>query len=125
MQSRYVSGLLVLLAFLGYADQSYAQVPTGKYQVVGAMNNGSGFYGVVNIQKAGPISFTVQHKTNEKYTMKGRVTTSGYLEIYSASRSGDSGKVTGRVNLKNKRYGVSSNFSVSGIGRGVFVVVKI
>lgn len=89
------------------------------------MNSGSGFYGVVNIQKAGPISFTVLHKTNEKYTIRGRVTATGYLNVYSVNGYGQSARARGSVNLKNRRYGVSNNFSVVGFGSGVFVLVRI
>jgi hypothetical protein len=121
---RITNTLLLILsvaAFFSLANTSEAQVPTGKWQIVGTTNEGAGFHGIVNIRKTGPVSV----KLNNGFTLRGRVASNGNFDVTSISGQGQTLKATGRVSMRKRSYAISSGFSVRGYGKGIFMMGRI
>jgi len=121
---RITNILLILcsaIVFLSLVDTSNAQIKPGKYQIVGALNSGGGFYGQVQIKKAGPVTV----KLNNNLRLKGRVDAKGNFRVTSVRGSGSSVKAKGSVSMRDRRYAISSGFSVKGEGKGIFMMGRL
>jgi hypothetical protein len=121
---RITNTLLLFLSAAVYcalANTSEAQVPTGKWRIVGTTHQGAGFHGTVNIRKAGPVSV----KLNNGFILKGRVTKKGNFDVTSISGQGQTLRATGRVSMRKRSYAISSGFSVRGYGKGIFMMGRI
>jgi hypothetical protein len=121
---RITNTLLLFLSaavFCALANTSDAQVPTGKWRIVGTTNQGVGFHGIVNIRKTGPIAV----KLNNGFTLRGRVASNGNFDVTSVSGQGQTLRATGRVSMRKRSYAISSGFSVRGYGKGIFMMGRL
>lgn len=118
---RTVHVLAIALLFVTLTNTSEAQIKPGSYLIVGSLNNGSGFHGKVAIKEAGPVSV----KLNNNLSLKGRVDAKGNFRVSAVQVGNRKISAKGSVSMRNRSYAVSSNFSVKGQGKGIFMMGRL
>ncbi len=107
----------ILLSLVFIPEAAEAQVKYGKYTLVGASTDGGGFYGIVTINKAGPLSA----KLNTGETFRGRIDAKGKFIVTSLSGPGYVRVASGSATMRSRSYAIGK-YKVRGEAGGYFML---
>ena len=109
--------LTLTLTIFCSGESAHAQVKPGKYLLVGASTDGGGFYGIVTINKAGPLSA----KLNTGETFRGRIDAKGKFIVTSLSGPGYVRVASGSATMRSRSYAIGK-YKVRGEAGGYFML---